>query len=121
MSCADDTTMVIYQGDDEVFRVELTDTDEDGVETPVDLTGCVFYLAIKQDGVDALKVDLRQDTHTDAANGISSITIPKATTAVMEPEAPHRGVLRMKSAGGDITTQGEFPVVVRPSISTRDD
>ena len=87
----------------------------------MDLTDCVFYLAIKRDGVDTLAVDIRQNTHTDAANGISEITIPKAITAAMEPNAPHRGVLRMKSAGDNITTQGEFEVAVRPSISTRAD
>ena len=121
MSCCNQEKLVIKAGDDEVIPFTVTDTDADGTVTPVNLTGATIYLAIEEQGNSTLKVDIAQTSHTAPTDGSTSITIPRATTVLMTPDAPHSGVLRMKSAGGLITTIGEFEVEVTRSISTRDD
>ena len=116
MSCPNENSLVIVQGDDEVLPLTIEDTAANGTVTPVNLTGATLYLAIAQMGAAALKVDLSQASHTNAAAGISSFTIPRATTAAMSPDAPHTGTLQMQSSGGSITTLAEFTVVVKPAL-----
>lgn len=116
MSCSLENFLVVVQGDDEVLPLTIEDTASDGAVTPVDLTGATLYLAIAQMGESALKVDLSQASHVDAAAGTSSFTIPRATTADMVPDAPHTGTLQMKVGTGNVTTLAEFAVVVKAAL-----
>lgn len=116
MCGCDEPIITIQQGDDEILPITLTDTAEDGTVTPVNLTGATLYLAIRRDGEEALVVDLSQASHTDAANGESSITIPRDTTKDLVPDAPHTGVLLMQDADDNVTTQAKFRVVVVEAV-----
>lgn len=116
MSGCNENILVVVQGDDEVIPLTIEDTASDGTVTPVNLTGATLYLAIAQIGESALKVDLTQASHVDATAGRSSFTIPRATTAVMKPDAPHTGTLQMQAGGGNVTTLAEFAVVVSESL-----
>ncbi len=110
--CCDNSAVYIFPGDDVLFVFTVEDTD---------LTGTKVYLTIKRDGDSDPVVDLDTDSHTDPTGGISTITVPKATTITMEPGAPYTGTFRMKSAGGIVTTPGNFTVVVERPVSTRSD
>lgn len=120
MSCCNSYELVILAGTDVVLPLTIKDTDADGVVSPVSLVGATVYLAIKQQGASSLAVDIAQTSHTDAANGRTSITIPRATTATMVPDAVHTGLITVKSSGNLLEPLAEFPVVVSLPISARD-
>ena len=121
MSCCNAYELEIIAGTDVVLPLTIIDRDANGVVTPVSLVGATVYLAIEEQGDPTLKVDIKQTSHTDAANGKTSITIPRATTAVMNPDATHTGLLSVKSSGNILEPLAEFPVVVKRAISTRAD
>lgn len=111
MTCSNDNTLVITPGDDVVFAATFP--------VGTNLTGATVYLAVLKTGETTLAVDLANTTHTSPTTGVTTFTIPRSTTLGMTPDAPHQGVLRMKSSGGAITTLGGFPVKVVKPISTR--
>lgn len=67
---------------DSIFTRTITIEYEDG--TAFDLTGCTCYLVAKSDPEDAIAdaiINTNWNTHTDAANGETSYTLPADTTA----------------------------------------
>ena len=103
-----DNRLRIVRGDTIPFNLTITDTDD----LPVNITGFTLFFTVKEDIADDdanAVVSISQTSHTDPANGLTSLVVPSATTELLSA-GEYYWDLQIKYADGSI--QSSYPGVL---------
>ena len=110
------TEIRVPRGDDKTWN--LTFVDEDG--NAIDLTGATIFFTVKINKADAdsdAVIDVDQASHTNAAGGLSSITITNSETD-LKPENYFYD-FQLVDSGGLVTTVLSGIFKITQDVTTR--
>lgn len=105
----------VYRGDDRTYT--LTFKDDDAVA--IDITGCTVYFTVKEYDTDAdsdAKITKTVTSHTDAANGITQVSLSDSDTDLTVKNYFYD--IQLKDSAGLITTCAKDSFKVLQDVTT---